>query len=524
MAIGNAVLPNSSSTTCMVGCPITSCPSSILNGGSPITPIDGVESLGPWVQVTFSDNQGFRLTVGNASFPNGSGAEANSAVIRDFEFGQSTGVGVKMTILDQQGGVLSKLTKRINTNPNNAIDDYVLQIQFGWISSLCSGGATFIKQSDIITFIALSISVSYADGGKIVYDIEGGDLLTHIKSSKVSKSYGSNDAPLPLQTAITDMFEDHDPEPGGIIVEFRSMNTGDVWNFQGGPNNPAGCWTGSMQDKVSTALGWMRGYLTENNKGCTTYTWNASSDLGPTIIFWEDPWPGNYETLDPTCLGTYIVNGSKCSPVISFMPTAKFAYVFPQYQQAGGGATTTSSQGVQSQGAVKGQDQPGQGASVPLLDPIKDWYLQSNGMNLAAAQAAIKAVARNSLWPFPYGESVEADLVIQGDPSSYYTDITQYYGKTLSIIMVNPFYLSSGIMDLPTLGVTVGPPGGCPIWLAYPPCNPIFSNRYWYIQKVNHSIKAGSYLTTIKLRLPVPGLDVPDGTLSLAQGQGFGNQ
>ena len=91
------------------------------------------------------------------------------------------------------------------------------------------------------------------------------------------------------------------------------------------------------------------------------------------------------------------------------------------------------------------------------------------------------------------GQPIEAELIVQGDPSDQLVHPQLILGKKLSLVVINPYHLL-GDGD-----------NGCPDWLARPACNDILSNKNWMIQGVDHSIREGSYVTTFKLSLPAPG-------------------
>jgi hypothetical protein len=90
---------------------------------------------------------------------------------------------------------------------------------------------------------------------------------------------------------------------------------------------------------------------------------------------------------------------------------------------------------------------------------------------------------------------MEGELRVQGDPSLGGPRKT--FGRTVSLVFINPFH--------------VMPNGrGCGDWLANPVCNCVYSNKAWWVKAIDHSIREGSYVTTIKVALMAPGSDVND--------------
>ena len=90
---------------------------------------------------------------------------------------------------------------------------------------------------------------------------------------------------------------------------------------------------------------------------------------------------------------------------------------------------------------------------------------------------------------------IEADLVIQGDPSL--DDPYTVRGASCGIIVIAPYHLESGL-DCPDWS----PPSGS---LAGSNCITQMSNSNWFIKGVSHEIKPGSYTTTLHVYMTTPG-------------------
>jgi hypothetical protein len=93
-------------------------------------------------------------------------------------------------------------------------------------------------------------------------------------------------------------------------------------------------------------------------------------------------------------------------------------------------------------------------------------------------------------------QPITADLRILGDPRAQFVYMDRWMGQSVSIVAINPFHIAGGGN------------GGCGDWLAKPMCNQILSNKSWKVHAVNHSIKEGSYTTTLKLFLEAPGIQI----------------
>ena len=100
--------------------------------------------------------------------------------------------------------------------------------------------------------------------------------------------------------------------------------------------------------------------------------------------------------------------------------------------------------------------------------------------------------------------AIDAELRVQGNPDRKYVLAPELIGCHISIVVINPFSLY-GSNDNNT--------NSCGDWvvLAKTSYNNVLSNRFWMIMGVNHQIKEGSYTTTFKVRLKIPGIDEVSG-------------
>ena len=109
--------------------------------------------LSPYVQVTFNDEAGTRITVGNRSQPTGGSIgvfdEATcrivwhtvedycSAAIKSFQYGfgsQNRGSTCKLTIVDEKGGSFTLWANKLAKNIESANYNYKMIMQFGWLA------------------------------------------------------------------------------------------------------------------------------------------------------------------------------------------------------------------------------------------------------------------------------------------------------------------------------------------------------------------------------------------------------
>lgn len=213
------------------------------------------------------------------------------------------------------------------------------------------------------------------------------------------------------------------------------------------------------------------------------------------LVLWANPLPHCAQPiLDYSQIkAAYIVNGGNCSPVISFNPNMKWSF----QALASGGGTGTGSGRMASmrdgQGALRCR-LPGRGPRTNLV--VGDIAL-NQGAEAAVSNRAVNLAAHQTANPLH--NPVEAELKIQGDPSDYFCTPFLGYGRSLSLVVINPFYLDGDNTN------------GCSLsWstLTSSSCNSVLTNNHWFITGVDHQINNGSFVTTIKVRLVVPNSEV----------------
>jgi hypothetical protein len=95
---------------------------------------------------------------------------------------------------------------------------------------------------------------------------------------------------------------------------------------------------------------------------------------------------------------------------------------------------------------------------------------------------------------------VQADLVLVGDPNMI-TPSLGIWARNVTIVFVNPYYI-----------MPKGK-GACGEWksdsgLAGSACNPVFSSKAWWINRVTHKITPGHYTTSLGIYLAAGGVDL----------------
>lgn len=488
--------------------------------------------LAPWVAITFMVGGGVGniITVGNDSSP--SGTPKNGAAIKSFSFGHETGVTVRVTIHDQCGGAfqvfMDNLFKDWKCAEGGAVNN-TMRFQFGWAKSGCPYPYPDAC-SPCYYAIMDSIETSFSEG-KFIAEITGKDICSRMFEGGTEKTHGGEGYEgICLKTAITNMLTSDKDGPNVGKVSFKTFMGGIVKDvgfeyydvdceenckgeeiskrhrhaFEGDCTNkgPKGKWITGAEDKLSVARRWLSGWRTQNKR-----SWVEVFDPttpGGGVIYWEDRKPFCHDEGDgywePTCVGKYIVNGGKKSPVLEFNP--KIRWDFSRLSSVGGGSASETSNALNTEGSKsKGREDCAtlkrdriRGAGGPFQTTTPESSKEVFGEDAAAKQAlgnqAFARAQESSLLANP----IEADLVIVGDPLMV-EPIFAREQKNVCIIFVNPYYL-----------VNQGR-GSCPDWLALPPINQVLTNLAWIVSGCTHHIEAGRYTTTLNVKLVAPGVE-----------------
>lgn len=466
-------------------------------------PVDGY-NLSPWVKMRFGKKNSRGLdssssdlidnpavTVGNYSSANN-----NHAVIKSMQFGMSNGFGIELEILDEEGGAMHLFFDRLNKNMKQMANEYLMQVQFGWVATNCFGKVTGaenpVMRSPIITCLPTHLQANFSDG-KVKITITGVDLMQGVFASRVSDSFPNDGTKISLKQAIVELFK---LEPK-INVEFKRVSsdgTESPWYFEEEFRN---VYKSDNQNRLAIALKWMEPHLTKNGKGIVP-TWDTRAEE-PTIVFWEDFAPGcNDSPNNIRTLGTWIVNGGQCSNVISFNSTFNWVASMAQFSSGGnaGGAESGKTEKIKEKCKSQGDD-TGIQRSIPIPENLRETvHPDEITKKMKEGQDGHSKANRTNLM---YPQAVSAEIVVQGDPSRELCQIPGWLGKFASIVVINPYHLYESI-------------DSCGQWLARPTCNEILTSKYWLVQGVTHNIKEGSYQTVIKVFLPAPGINSASGS------------
>jgi hypothetical protein len=335
--------------------------------------------------------------------------------------------------------------------------------------------------------------VSYSEG-KIKYTIEGvaGDKETEV--SRQRKTIGDDSKFVKIEDAINNLCS-QEPTFNVRYVELTPDGKLKDVKFNWVPNGEIkAVWQSDNLNRISIITHWLSSFRIKDgkcDKGVVIYFNPQKPD---ELIIMKDPSPGPDESR--VCsgknansewgpLGTFIVNGGKCSSVIEFTPTMNVINAIGSMAAGGGtsGPNKSTNQHAEDRRCYN-QNSQGADAGTQLQATITQQALESYGTKTANEQAFKSEIAHHkaSLVTAVQNPGVSAQLKILGNPDARFLNWGAY--RYLSIVVINPYHIRGS--------------GKCGDWLAYPVCNELFTNRLWMAKSINHSITTGSYTTTIE--------------------------
>lgn len=433
--------------------------------------------------IAMLSNGSVTVTVGNESAPK----SRHSAAIKSFQFGVSNGTGATIEIVDEEGGHFEKFFSKI-THKAEALS-YTIRVQWGWIVTDCNGQSHIGETSQFHNFIITKVAIKYE--AKIKFVLECTDLMQFIYETRQPKTYGQQGAKMGLKDAIRQLCKDN-VIPINNVRFLRKTPDGKVepneWEFKKETN---GVWQADGQHVLDTLTRWLKSHTTDRDKG-VVITWD-STETEPTLILWEDPKPKPNENFNAgASIGSYIVNGGQCSPVLSFNPEIK--WLFTMLACAGGFIDSTTGK-IHNQRDENCPGEVGITTTNQVTQNSKDIFGDDAAVEtIKASKAQQRADSHYSIY-----QPISAELRIVGNPKL--DQILLLIGSTVGIAVVNPFNITSGVSQC-EWRVSGGES------LAESSCNAVLSNKRWVVKGVAHDIREGSYITSLSVYLPAPGQEL----------------
>ena len=483
-------------TNCLAGC-IADYYCSPLNKPGPAG--EQAESFSPFVWIKLGDQE--IITVGNKSHP----SDPHTACIKSYEIGFVDTAEVHVEILDEAGGKFGALVDSAQKCAIKVGKGTIMEQKFGWVYATCEGVKRTIE-SVVFKHTITKIETNFTEG-KVRYKITGNAYDKVDFNSRKDKIFGEENKGMKLEDAITQLCAQEPP----IQVQYCWREPDGKWkcgkhSWKGfGEGGPRAAWQSDNQNRIAVISKWLEPFRiddgSERGKGVILL---FDSTVPDKLYVVRDltPDPGESKTCGGSRseIGTFIVNGGKCSPVLEFNPTFEFLHGFSKFSVGGGTSGPGSTRSnfaekvkLKKQEVTHGPD-AGLQQQLALTQQAWHTYGPKNAFKemMTSQQAHMKA---NALIKLDYS-SISADLVILGDPRNQFCDSTATIGRNIAIVAINPFTIRGESN------------GGCGGWLAEPGCNQVLSNKNWQVQGINHSIKEGSYTTTLKVMLTAGGIEV----------------
>lgn len=471
----------------------------------------------PFVKLEFADVN--LITVGNKST---SGNLRDTCTITSFEFGLTPGekgYGADIEILDAGGESYRKILKAVNKTIGKGKEEFSNVIMdWGWITVDTKGGAP-----QLITARTTTGNVFGGIFTDAETNFEGGNVKVKLKvrapqANELSVSYtgtmGSEDNLMDLVTALQKLFTEYS-QFEGVIYKTKDGNptSGDGF-FEGGGKGPRSAWPMQQSNAFTIARMWLSTVRTRLGKGIIILHDPTHKNQ---IIIHEDP---SDENCCDNSVGTFIINAGNCSPVISFNPTINW----PKGFIPGGGGVAGSSSTGQSNNILKSPDKVElAGTQSQYSVPQHDWNHRVPEQHASAATAGGEAHQNtaNAVGAATGAGSIgfNAELKIIGDPH-YCTVLGPVkktenqepeqrsqkgeglFGKFLSIIFLNPWYIASPLNADKNMKIGA-------TWIKESSCNTFLTSKKYMIQGVSHQISSGTYTTTFNLKMLQNNVEIP---------------
>lgn len=459
------------------------------------------ENFAPYIWAKINDGSN-EITVGNESYP----YNPNKAVIKSIEAGFINMVEGSLEIVDEEGGQLSVFLDSVQKCGSRFNLGATLTFRIGWVFTRCDNSKD-IKTSPIISAIILAVS-SNLSNGLIKFTVKFASAGPLVQQLRYDDTFGQekNGQKMYLEDAIRELAA---KEPA-ITVKYgyydesgKLIYTPSFKWVDHGKKGPKSIWQGDSQNKYSTIAKWLEGYRVDDGKEGKGVVLIHDPSQFDTLVILKDSQKACGEKVDPRIsFGTFIVNGGKCSSVLEFSPTFDFVSAMGYFNSGGSTKGALSSKPSKKEDPkvkkIACDENQKQVGTTTQVSPNQS-SMSSDGLdapdNVNKSQEAHMKASR---LVDVQGQTITTDLKIVGNIHDKLYQIIQ--GLFCSIVVINPNHISGGKAG-----------EGCGDFLKKADCHPFYSNKNWLIQGASHSIQEGSFVTTLKLVLPSPGVELSSG-------------
>ena len=418
-------------------------------------------------------------------------AAKSEGLIKSFSMGFSDGVGCKIEIMDRKGSDLNRFFQKLNKDITEVKKDFIMQVKWGWSCTPCAAANEKMPKSDCHYFLPESLQVNYSNGG-FKYILEGKDTAQKLFQTINDNVYPEGGGKMKLKDAVIQAWKESTPP---TEVSFRRRVPGTKTMsiidepFVTTHGQPVtGNWPCGGTNTMSAVVKWKADYKTDKGYGLKPMFNNESST--PHIMYVES---GCKAGVTDLCERTYIVNGGKHSPVISFNPTIVWNPQVTAEAYGGGAGSTDTGASMKRKASEEDNDcivveaakNVGERTAIPPTEQVVENEGPDNAQKATDEGMNVQANANNN-----FSEPINAELIVEGDPGM--DRALSWHGKYISIVVVNPFH--PVVKRQGSKGQIKNSE-----WLANPTCNPILTSKTYRITKINHDMKEGSYTTAISV-------------------------
>ena len=468
------------------------------------------DAFSPFVEAVIGAPGGPKVKVGNESYP----SRPNTAIIKNMEFGYMDEPRLRMEIVDEAGGEMDVFVRALSKcRPTPVASE--IHLKFGWVKSDCSK----MDENSVITFdepielMLNTLDISFG-GGLVKYLIEAAPIDRMTTNQREDVLYGPG---MRLVDAIKRICETKNIIPVFAQVEADGNITArmdDVpWEWEGfGKVGPRASWQGDNTDVLTTISKWISSYRIKHEQSGAGILMVFDSKKYNHLVLWKDPkLRGTFSSCENVLadtpqnslrrgsLGTFVVNGGKCSPVIRFDP--KFNLISKMALKSTGGGANSSDDSKPV--VVEDVEPPEEKNCVPMAqDDVKSTGQQqtlstTNDLSETVpperkaeevAKSNMANLKANSETEFKIAD-IQAELTVIGMPTEMFVRQQLFLHSPVSIIVMNPFFVADGLDTF------------CGEWshIVESGCNEVLSDRNYRCNGINHTIREGSFTTTLRV-------------------------
>lgn len=470
----------------------------------------------PLIEATIANGSN-KITVGNDSYP----SNPNKAIIKSIEFGFIDTNQGKLEIVDEEGSELSVFLDSVQKCAKRFESRTEIKFRVGWTTTTCGSTSGSPAWSPYITALILSIQ-SNLSNGLIKFIVNFASSEAVVQNWRQDETFGEEIAgkDMKLEEAIQALCA-KDPAINvrfGWYDESGELKFGNHKWVNHGEKGPKAAWHGDSLNKYATIMHWIEPYRIDHGKNGKGAILIHDPKEPNDLIILRDPTPDCDEKVNPTLhLGTFLVNAGKCSNVLEFNPTFDFISAMAAF--ASGGTTKgglKSNNVFKEKGGKSDCEKPhGDNAGPENTTSPTQQIVHTDGPD-SASDEANKSQQRHLVagrLVDVKGAAITAELRVVG---MVYPKLYQMItGYRCSIVVISPFYIQGG--QRTSSGYQCGD------FLKKASCHPFYSNKEWLVNGINHSVQEGSFVTTLKLTLPSPGVELDSGNTLGASSTGKGD-